>query len=54
MKQNIITPTWIEIFKESVAIVIISDNPLTFVIKNKEIVDSFKTYFNIVWELGEK
>jgi sugar-specific transcriptional regulator TrmB len=50
MKNNAITPAWIEIFKESVAIIIISDNPLTFVIKNKEAVDSFKTYFNMMWK----
>lgn len=53
MKQNIITPTWIELFKESMMISIISDQPITLVIKNKEMVDSFKTYFNMMWKIAK-
>lgn len=52
-KQNVITPTWIEIYKESMAIIIISDNPLTFIIKNKQVVDSFKTYFDMMWNIAK-
>jgi len=54
LRKNVINPTWIEIFKESIAIVIISDHPLTFVIKNKDVVASFKDYFELMWGLGKE
>ena len=44
------SPSWFELFNESMIIGVISNNPICLVIKNKEIVESFKQHFKILWK----
>lgn len=31
----------------------LNKDPITFLIKNKEIADSFRGYFNVMWEIAK-
>jgi HTH-type transcriptional regulator, sugar sensing transcriptional regulator len=44
----------INIYGETSFISIFSEEPIFFVIKSKEIAESFKGYFNILWKSGKK
>jgi len=48
------TPATINIYKDYTIIAILTKDPVTFLIKNKEVSDSFKEYFKIMWKLGKK
>jgi len=55
MYENTITPSWIEIFKKSVLIGVISEDYLfCFVIKDLKVAESFRHYFNIIWKIAKK
>ena len=43
---------WIEIYEDTVAIVMKYQTPMSIVINNKFVAESFKTYFNILWSTG--
>ena len=45
------TPSVSWIFKDYIALVVFSDEPVAMVIKNKQMVDSFMTYFKFMWGL---
>ncbi len=49
MSENIITPSWIEIFNDNVLICVLAASPLTFMIQNKDVADSFRSYFELLW-----
>jgi HTH-type transcriptional regulator, sugar sensing transcriptional regulator len=49
MPTDISTPSWIEIIKDRTVIGVASDNPVAVEIKNKEVADSFKSYFDSLW-----
>lgn len=51
---DIATPTAINLYKDYVIIAIITKQPITLLIKNKEVADSFKHYFNIMWKIATK
>jgi len=54
-QEGINSPNWIDIFPEAVMISIISgETVISFVIKNKEISNSFRTYFEIMWKIAKK
>jgi len=46
------THTWVEIYGDIVAIVMKYQTPMSIVIRNKHVAESFKTYFNILWSTG--
>ncbi len=49
------TPAFIYIFKDRVGTIIITENQkLCFMIKNKEVAESYKHYFNLVWKSAIK
>lgn len=53
-KEGINSPTWIDVFSEAVMIaVIIEGDPICFVIKNKEVANSFKIYFEMLWKASK-
>jgi predicted transcriptional regulator len=53
LPDGINPPNWIDIFPAAVMISIINgDNVVSFVIRSKEIADSFKAYFNIMWSVS--
>lgn len=43
-------PQTIWVFGDNVAIILVSDEPVVFLISNKEISNSFKDYFNFMWK----
>lgn len=47
------TPAEINISKERVVILILTESPLGIVIKGKKVVDSFKQYFNKMWVIAK-
>ena len=46
------TPASINIYKDYTIIAILSKEPITFLIKNKETADSFKEYFKVMWKIA--
>jgi len=48
------THAWIEIYNNIVVIAIKYDKPMSIVINNKFVAESFKTYFDILWEVSKK
>lgn len=48
------TDAWIEIYGDTVAIVMKKETPMSIVINNKLVADSFKTYFNILWSVSKE
>src|SRR3989338_2813375 len=46
------THAWIEIYGDSVAIAMKHETPMSIVINNKYVAQSFKTYFDILWKVS--
>lgn len=46
------THAWVEIYGDSVAIAMKYQTPMSIVINNKFVAESFKTYFNILWGIS--
>ncbi len=44
------TPTAINIYNNNVAVILWSKNPLAILIKQKEIADGYRKYFDLLWE----
>ncbi len=44
------TPAAINIYKDYTIIAILNQEPITFLIKNKETAESFKEYFRVMWK----
>lgn len=49
MPPSVITPATIQIFHDYVVISLLTDHPLVVMIQNKSIADSFREYFNMLW-----
>jgi len=48
--NSLVSPNWIDIFSEAIMFtVIIGSEPISFVIRSKELANSFKAYFEIIW-----
>jgi sugar-specific transcriptional regulator TrmB len=48
------TPAWIEIYGNTVAIVMKYKTPMSIVINNELVAESFRTYFEILWNISSK
>lgn len=40
-------------YKNKSLIVLWTENPVAFLIQNKEVTNSFKSYFNMLWKLAK-
>ena len=47
--DGLVSPNWIDVFPESVLFGLVLPHPLAFVIRNREIADSFRGYFEVMW-----
>jgi sugar-specific transcriptional regulator TrmB len=47
------THAWIEIYRDTIAIVMKYKTPMSIVINNKLVAESFKTYFEILWAVSK-
>ena len=54
MHKNLITPTSIEVLGDKVAIVVYSPIIIAFSLESKEVADSFKKYFYLIWKNSKK
>ena len=54
VRPEILSPMWVEIFGDYVAIGTLNENPSVFLIKNKDIAKGFITYFEFLWLQGRK
>ncbi len=48
------SPAAIDIFQDSVYILLWDEQPYAFVIKNKNIAEGFRTYFEFLWKIAKK
>lgn len=54
LPSGIVSPNWIDIFSDSVLIVLIlKTGPISIVIRDKSIAESFREYFNIIWKTSK-
>lgn len=54
MPEGYISPAAIDVFEDYVYIFLWEEKPFVFMIKNKTIAESFKTYFNFLWKISKK
>lgn len=54
LPQKYANPLAINIYKDKVAIILWKKEPLAVVIKNIEIADSYKKYFELTWQVAKK
>ena len=52
IKQS--TPTAINVYKDYTIMAILTKEPITLLIKNKETADSFREYFKLMWKIAKK
>ena len=48
--KEIATPSWINVFGDYVATCELTEEPITFLIKNKKIAESYREYFKLMWK----
>lgn len=53
LPKNFLTPTQIFIYGDKSAIVMWSGEPLSILIKSKEVTEGFKKYFNFMWKISK-
>ncbi|MDP7116060.1 MAG: helix-turn-helix domain-containing protein [Candidatus Woesearchaeota archaeon] len=54
LPDNYITPASIDILPDRVGIAIYSTEPMVFTFTNKDVADSFRQYFNLIWKKSKK
>jgi len=54
LPDNFITPASIDILHDRVGIVLYAAEPVVFSLINKDIADSFKHYFDLIWKRSKK
>ncbi len=55
LPNNLTSPNWIDIFPTTVLFVMLVDkNPLAFVVRDKDLANSFRSYFEIMWKIAKK
>ncbi|MDD4290575.1 MAG: helix-turn-helix domain-containing protein [Patescibacteria group bacterium] len=53
LQENFNSPVSIQIWQDRIDLVIFSNSPIIFEIKNIEVVKSFKNYFNFLWGIAK-
>ncbi len=48
--SNQLGPNWVDIFPDAVLFGMVLQSPLAFVVRDKELVNSFRSYFDILWK----
>jgi HTH-type transcriptional regulator, sugar sensing transcriptional regulator len=52
MPKDLVTFAWMEIYVDTVTIGMNDEKPISVVIQNQEIANSFKVYARLLWEMG--
>ncbi len=50
LPNQLVSPNWIDIFSEAVLFVMVLKNPIAFVVRDVELANSFRAYFDIMWK----
>ena len=50
LPNKLVSPNWIDIFPEAVLFVMVLKNPIAFVLRDMELANSFRAYFEIMWK----
>jgi sugar-specific transcriptional regulator TrmB len=50
LPSDLVSPNWIDIYPGSVLFVMILKTPIAFVVRDKELANSFRSYFDIMWK----
>lgn len=54
LSKEFMSPAEVNIYKNKVAIILWHKTPLAIVMKGKDIANSFKQYFNLLWKIAKK
>ena len=49
LPNDLVSPNWIDIFPDSILFVMVLQRPIAFVVRDKTMAKSFKSYFDIMW-----
>ena len=52
MKKGIVTPAWIDVIRDYVAIITLENDPTCIVIKNEEVAKSYLVFFKMIWNMS--
>ncbi|MDP7115902.1 MAG: hypothetical protein QF632_00015 [Candidatus Woesearchaeota archaeon] len=53
LPKEFITPMEVNMYHDTTFFVVFSKNPIVMIIENKEITDSFRKYFEVMWEIAK-
>ena len=53
LDESYITPSTTYIYGNKIVIIIWSGEPMAFVIRSKQVVDSYKVFFNLLWNIAQ-
>jgi len=53
MPKNMTTPAAVDIYANNVGILVLKPIPKVFLITSKEVADSYRQFFKMLWEMGE-
>ncbi len=48
--NQLVSPNWIDVFPDAVLFVMVLTTPIAFVVRDKELANSFRSYFEILWK----
>jgi sugar-specific transcriptional regulator TrmB len=54
LPNDLSNPTWVDVFKNALLIVIFTQKPVAFVVRDKEATESFRSYFELLWNISVK
>ncbi len=49
LPNKLVSPNWIDIFPDAVLFVMVLTTPIAFVVRDRELANSFRSYFEIMW-----
>ncbi len=53
MPKGMKTPAAVDIFANNVATLVLKPKPLVFLITSKEVSDSYREFFKMLWKIAE-
>jgi sugar-specific transcriptional regulator TrmB len=52
LPSGLLSPNWIDVFNNAVLFVILLDEPIALVVRDKNLVESFRAYFDLMWKIS--
>ena len=49
LPNDLVSPNWIDVFPEAVLFIMVLKTPIAFVVRDKDLAKSFRSYFDIMW-----